>query len=117
MSSTAGSVIYRYRGDTAADTITEKVRATNLPRDITGYTYLLTLNTLKNPPDDSTQVLQIAGVISDPTSGVVQFPWTALQADQPVATYWYDIERTDTSGRKMTIAKNKYIFRQDITKS
>lgn len=117
MSSLFGKEIVRLRGDTSADVIVERDATTGLPRDVTGFTYLLTVNSLKNPPDDTTQVTQIVGTLSDPTNGVVHFTWSSNAADQAPGTYWYDIQRTDTLGRITTLAKNKYIFRQDITKN
>lgn len=47
----------------------------------------------------------------------MEFIWDALSADQTPGKYWYDIEQVDASGLVKTIAKNLYIFYQDITKT
>jgi hypothetical protein len=47
---------------------------------------------------------------------VVEFPWTPGDADQVPENYFYDIEQTDTAGKILTIAKEQYIFQQDVSK-
>lgn len=112
-----GQVIYRKRGDTAPDVIVV-TDADGEPRDLTGYSFKLTVNAERNPADATGQLAQVVGMINgDPLTGRVQFPWTALKADQQPGKYWYDIEQTDASGFILTVAKQKYVFFQDITKN
>lgn len=117
-----GSVLCRKRGDTAPDKINVlDPDNTTDPLDITGYSYTMTVNTERDPdpgpPVIGTEVVQISGTITDPGNGEVEFFWSALNANQSPETYWYDIQQTDASGRIKTIAKNKYIIFQDITKT
>lgn len=113
----AGDVITRKRGDTAPDALTV-VDSAGAPRDLTGFSFKLTVNSTRNPTDATAQLAQLTGIIdADPTTGRVLFPWSALAADQVPGKYWYDIQQTDASGFILTIAKNKYVFQQDITKS
>lgn len=119
-----GDIICRKRGDTAADRVNIldplSVTTPKEPLDITGFTYTLTVNTERDPdpgPPIGTELASIAGTLTDAANGIVEFPWTAGQADQVAETFWYDIEQVDTSGRVKTIAKNKYIFFQDIGKT
>jgi hypothetical protein len=117
MSEITGQELERKRGDTAPDVLlVMDPNNPTLPLNITGFSYLLTLNTLKSPPDDTTQLAQIAGTVNG-IGGRVEFLWTAPQADQAVGKYWYDIQQTDSAGRIKTLAKNKYTFFQDITKT
>jgi hypothetical protein len=107
----SGRPIRRVRGDTAPDQITID------DIDITGFSYTLTVDTLRNPEDETTQLVQITGTIVETgPPAIVSFPWTAEQADQESGDCWYDIEQIDSSGKLKTIAKNKYSFDQDITK-
>lgn len=113
----AGQVIFRKRGDTAPDVVVV-TDAAGAPRDITGFSFKLTVNRERNPADASGQLAQRVGVLDgDPLTGRVQFPWDALTADQVPGKYWYDIEQIDGSGFVLTIAKQKYVFTQDITKN
>ena len=85
--------------------------------DITGYTFKLTVDTNKNPADDSTKLFELLGNIDpDPTTGKVAFTPTPENNDLVPKNYYYDIEMTDPMGYVRTIAKNKWIIVQDITK-
>jgi hypothetical protein len=108
--------ITRYRGDTAADEITVQNSA-GAAVDITGFTFVMTVSTIENPPDNTSELYSITGTITAPASGQVEFVPTTLNADQKPSTYYYDIQMTDTAGRIKTIAKGQYIYTQDITKA
>ncbi len=121
-----GEIICRKRGDTAPDKITvldsESTATPKAPLNITGFSYKLTVNTERDPepvgpPIIGTELASITGTITNPTGGVVEFPWTPTQANQLADTFWYDIEQVDAGGKVKTIAKNKYIFFQDIGKT
>ncbi|MGD9670176.1 MAG: hypothetical protein AB7U75_14260 [Hyphomicrobiaceae bacterium] len=71
---------------------------------------------LSNPPDGSTQIVEIAGTITNAAGGVVEFPWSALDADQAPGGYYYDIEMTDALSRVQTLTIGRYTFVQDISK-
>jgi len=106
-----GSPIRRWRGDTAPDQIVLSGRA------VDGFEFTLTVSSPRDPDNSSTPVAQIAGVIVHAgPPGIVRFPWTVTDADQQPGRYWYDIEQRDGAGRVLTIAKNAYLFVQDITK-
>jgi len=51
-----------------------------------------------------------------PTAGTVEFAPSALQADQVPGVYFYDIQLIDGAGRIRTIALDKYVVQQDISK-
>ena len=110
------TVLTRKRGDTWPDEITVRDVATGVPLDITGCTFLMTLDTLKAPSDSATNLYQLTGVIVDAAAGRVDFAPTALQADQIPKTYYYDIQMTDALSRKLTVALDKYKYEQDISK-
>ncbi len=106
-----------YRGDSYPVELTIKNATTKAVIDLTGFSFVLTVDTLKAPPDDTAKAFEITGVIDDPTTGIVSFTPTVIQTDVPPKTYYYDIQMTDASGNIRTIAKNQFVILQDITKS
>ena len=121
----AGICIARKRGDTAPDKITvldpESTSVPKDPLDVTGFGFKLTINTEQDPdpvgpPVIGIELVSIIGSLIDAPNGVVEFPWSSADADQVPEDYFYDIEQTDTAGKILTIAKNQYIFQQDLTK-
>ena len=109
------SDITRKRGDSYPDQVTFK-DSTGAPFNVTGASFLLTIDTQKTPPDATTKVIQIVGTITDAVNGVVEFQWTPLLADIAIGTYYYDIQMTDASTNVRTFGPWKYVFAQDITK-
>lgn len=107
--------ITRKRGDTYADEFIVKSAATGRPLDITGYTFLLTVDPSKAPLTAATKAYQIAGTILAATAGRVEFAPTPTQADR-VGAFFFDVQMIDGAGRKRTIDSGKYKYEQDITK-
>lgn len=106
--------IYRYRGDTYPDlfTITDSDGST---LDITGHTFLLSLDRLRAPLNTSTRLYQLTGTIVDGPTGQVSFAPTAQQASI-VGNFYYDLQMTDDLGDIKTVQTGIYSFTQDITK-
>ncbi len=109
------TAITRKRGDTYAETITVTDTA-GTAINITGYTFKLTVDPEKAPATAANNLFSITGTILSPTAGTVEFAPSALQADQAPGTYYFDIEMIDGAGRIRTIALNKYVVTQDISK-
>lgn len=107
--------ILRYRGDTHANEFIIKSKSTGLPIDITGYTFILTVDLNKAPADVSNNLFQLNGQIINGPQGRVGFSPTAGQSDL-VGSFFYDIQMADLSGIKRTLLTAKYKFVQDITK-
>lgn len=107
--------IIRHRGDTYADEIHFKSLKTRKPVKITGYTFLMTIDSKINPLDESTKKYSIDGVITDAINGIVEFSPTEEQADL-VGNFFYDIQIIDPLGKKRTTPPDKYTYVQDITK-
>jgi hypothetical protein len=117
----SGICIARKRGDTAPDKITvlDPEAAAGTPLDVSGFAFKMTVNTEQDPdpgPPIGTELVSITGTITDGPNGEVEFPWTPGDADQAPEEYFYDIEQTDTAGKILTIAKERYIIQQDVTK-
>ena len=108
--------ITRKRGDTYADEFTIKSASTGAPINITGYTFLMTLDPSKNPVDNTANIYQLTGTILDAAAGRVEFAPNATQANQ-LGTFYYDVQMVDGVPRKRTIVSGKYKYEQDITKS
>jgi len=107
--------ITRYRGDTVPDKITVK-DADAVVINITAYSFILTVSSIKAPPDTSTQLMQLTGAITSGPLGTVEFSPTAGEANVAPGKYFYDIQMTDGSGKIQTIDTGTYTFKQDITK-
>ncbi len=105
----------RTRGDTYADQFTIGNSTTGSPVNLAGCTVTLTVNTVRNPIDISTQVYQLVGVSDDPASGIVNFAPTAEQANLN-GLHYFDIQLTDSNGVIRTLVKGTYSYTQDITK-
>lgn len=115
------TIITRRRGDTYADlvTVTEPIvppATVGVPIDITGYSFKMTLDPEKTPATAANNLYQLTGTIIDAPAGKVEFAPTEEQANQTPGTYFYDIQLIDGAGRKRTIALDKYVYTQDITK-
>lgn len=116
--------ICRFRGDTKPVKRILTQEGSPSVVDITGFSFLMTVNTAKNPdpvssPVIGSQIFQIVGVLTDPQAGKFQFPYTGSPNPGdllPPATYYYDMQMTDGTGEVSTIAKGRYIIKQDITK-
>lgn len=108
--------ITRKRGDTYADEFIIKSKATGLPLDITGYSFVLTVDPEKEPADAANNKYALTGTIVDAEAGRVEFAPTALQADL-VGNFFFDVQMIDGAGRKRTIDAGKYVYKQDISKA
>lgn len=106
--------INRIRGDTYADRFL--VEAEGTVADLSGCSFKMTLNTQRNPVDDTTEVYQLVGIVSSPATGVVEFAPDASQADQ-VGLFYYDIQMVDGNNIKRTLVKDVYMYEEDITKN
>jgi hypothetical protein len=108
--------ITRKRGDTYADQWVIKDTATGQALDITGCTFILTVDSRKEPADESTKQYSLTGsIVGAPTAGRVEFAPSPTQADR-VGAYYFDMQMTDAAGRKRTLDAGKYRYTQDITK-
>jgi hypothetical protein len=108
--------ITRTRGDTYADEFVLTSKKTGGALDITGCTFLLTVDPSASPVDASTNIYQLTGeIIAPATDGRVAFAPSSVQANQ-VGKFFYDVQMTDAAGRKRTVQKAKYTYTQDITK-
>lgn len=115
-----GDIDWR-RGDSFPITLTVNDSDGN-PIDLTGYTFKLTVNSEQDPTDTTNQQFQVVGVVDldqVTNKGKVSFTPTASDTDLDKATYFYDVEMTDTSSHIRTISpyKAKFKLNQDQTKS
>ncbi len=112
----AKTTLSLYRGDSYPILFTIKDAASSTPIDLTGCSLLLTVDTLAEPPDDTTQVFQLTGALdASPSTGKVYFtPDTTDTAT--VGSYYYDVQLTDADGNIRTVVKSTLTIAMDITK-
>lgn len=110
------AAITLFRGDSYPIVFTLKDKATGLPIDLTAATLVMTVDTLKEPPDDTTSVFELAGELdADPATGKVSF--TPLTTDTAtVGSYYYDVQLTDGDNNIRTVVKSTLTITMDITK-
>ncbi len=115
--------ICRFRGDTKA--VKRVITQEGSPSvvDISLFSFLMTVNTVKNPdisvsPVLGVELFQIVGTITNGPGGQFEFQYTASPnpAALDAGNYFYDMQMTDGAGIIRTIAKGKYLVKQDITK-
>lgn len=109
-----------YRGDTEPISLVITSKTTGEPVDLTGYSFVMTVDERKDPDDTTTQVFSINGVVDsdqETNKGHIRFEPTEQQTDQEPGTYWYDIQMTTPVGKKKTLCKFKLTIKQDITKT
>lgn len=105
----------RTKGDTYAIVLNVKDSA-GAAIDVTGYTFLLSVDPSPDPSDDTTREFQLTGTIVDGPNGQISFAPNTSQANQlEPGTYFYDIEQVDGSSAVRTIAKGQYIILPQIT--
>jgi len=107
--------IRMYRGDSYDLSFTIANELTDEPVNLTGATLKMTVTTIKDPPDATTKLFDVAGVIdADPTTGKVAFKPTSLNT-AAIGNYFYDIQLTAGTDIR-TVQKAKFDIVQDNTK-
>ncbi len=83
--------------------------------DITGFTYVLSVDPDSAPESSSTQLFQLTGSVVDGPNGIVEFAMNASQSDQNVDVFFYDIQETDGAADITIASRGKYEFEARIT--
>jgi hypothetical protein len=107
--------ITRKRGDTAKLMSYITYGDDGSAVDISGCTFLLTVDPSKAPVDATNNLFQLVGQVIDSAGGEVAYPISEEQADQ-VGRYYFDEQMTNPDGEILTIDSGKIKFTQDITK-
>jgi hypothetical protein len=110
---TATNDIERKRGDTRRMTFV--IRDGSTVVDISAWTaFKLTVDPSKAPPDGTTKLEEMTGVITSAgVDGRVHFiPAGTIAA----GAYFYDAQALDSNAEKVTFSEGKYKVTQDITK-
>lgn len=115
MSRPARIDLYRTRGDTYPEDFTF-LNGNGAAQSITGCTFRLSVDTLQNPPNSSTNITTIAGSILVAAAGTFRFIPNATLIALAIGEYWFDVEMTDANGYVWTIIKGRYVVEQDISK-
>lgn len=83
--------------------------------DVTGGTFILTVDPSDEPTDASGNIFSVVGILSDPTNGRVTFQPTIANTAVTPSGYFYDVEMT-LNGSVRTILKGAFEIQQDISK-
>lgn len=107
----------RRRGDTKAFQFTIDEDGADL--DITGHTFLMTVNVDVDPTDppvtpDEWQLT--ASLVAPNTDGKFKFQPSAPNMDLEPGVFFYDIQMTDPGGEITTVIAGTLTITQDITK-
>ena len=98
-------------------TVTNNITGAIIP--LNGATLKMTVTTIKDPPDDTTKLFDVDGVIdADPLTGNVTFKPTVLDT-AVIGKYFYDIQMTSGPAEDVdvhTVQKAKFDIVQDNTK-
>lgn len=89
--------VVRYRGDTFPEEF-RLVDNTGTPIDITGRSFVLTVNPAEAPVDDTNDLYALTATITDAEAGLYEFPISALQADAAAGDYFFNIKMTYNPG-------------------
>ena len=91
------------RGDNPTVVVELVETGTTTPIDLTGATAKLSVHSVEFPVDVSTQIFELAGAIQAPaTGGVVHFQPTTIEANQPAAEYYYQVQVVFADGTRRT---------------
>lgn len=106
------------RGDSSARgfTIKDSSVSPSVPIDITGFSFKLTVNSEKDPTNQTNEIFSVVGTIVDGPNGKVSFAPSSTETNVAPGPYYYDIEQTDLGGLISTLIKGKCKIIQDITK-
>lgn len=105
--------VTRKRGDTIPIEFT--LLQAGSPKNITGATFLLTVDPEPDPTGIANNKFSIPGFIIGAAAGTFEFRPSAVQMDLTPETYYFDVQMT-LGGYISTIIKGKFIVQQDITK-
>ena len=107
--------LVRKRGDTRSHVFVVLNAVTGVVEDISTWSgFVLAVNTLKEPPDVTTELFKVVGVLtSNGTDGEIGFSPPGTTAP---GNYFYDAQCQDANNEKFTIAEGKYKITQDIAK-
>ncbi len=107
------------RGDTKPIRLTITGATSGDPVDLTGCSFILTVDPAKAPTDASNNLMALTGVVDADqitNPGKVMFEPSVSDTNH-TGTYYYDIQMTDANGYINTFVSGfKFKLGQDITK-
>ena len=86
------------------------------PLDITGNSYQMTVGTLAEPPDGTTNLFSLVGAVPTGADGRVEFQASVGQMDI-VGVFFYDVQQVNTRGAKRTVLRGQMDVEQGVTKA
>jgi len=114
VSLTTGINITRTRGDSYPVRFT--IQSNGAALNITSYSFTFTVDPEQAPSSAANNLFALTGVITSAAGGAFEFRPTTANTNLTPATYYYDVQMTDTTPYVTTIARGKFIIEQDVTK-
>ena len=105
--------IDRKRGDT--EELIINLKTNNKPKDITGYSFKLTVSKEQSPINNTKQLFQIIAKNINDKQGSIMFEFDETNTNF-IGQYFFDIKMTKPDGKIRTISEGYFIFTQDICK-
>jgi hypothetical protein len=109
--------IYYTKGDTTIIPFQVFEADGTTPHALDGSdTFEFTVDPSQCPPDDTTKLFSVTGVITDAPNGKVTFSPTTLNTDKTKGKYYYDIEAVFITGPvTQTLMKGAFYLSGEIT--
>lgn len=111
-------VLRRGEGDTDSivfNVVTKDAKGKPTPKDVTGWTFVITFNTEKEPADITNEIGKVTGNMDLAASGKVVFPMTGVTL--PVGTVYFDVRSRDDTGADKKRLIGEITVTRDIGKS
>lgn len=106
------------RGDTRTENLTFLQADGTTPINLAGGTVYFTVNTSNDPSDDTSAAIQKSATsFTSASTGQHTFTLTPTDTTITPGTYWYDAEFVDSTGKKTSSFRGKFIVQSDITRT
>ncbi len=107
------------RGDTRTVNLTFLESDGSTPVNLTGGTAYFTVQSVADPPDDTTDIeFQLTATsFTDATHGKHTFTLSHANTNITPATYWYDAQFVDSTGGYLSAYRGKFVVQSDTTRT
>lgn len=106
-----------HQGYTFVRKITVRDKDTKVAKDISGYTFKMTVKRFKHDTDSNALHQEVVNVTNG-TGGTTQIVITAANTSLiPIGNWYFDINYTDASGAKVELIEGNLNIKKAVTRS